>query len=94
MRNLELIYKKSHHYDDIKVQLMVQNVYENISYVYDENNSIFKINHNSGDVDELCKYEGVNAMEFIQLNDSLCFTTTSGNIIQYSFNTGQCDVVS
>lgn len=94
MRNLGLICKKSHQYDDIKVRLMVQHVFENVSYVYDENNSILKIDHNSGEIEKLCKFEDVVALEFIQINDCLCFATSSGDIIQYNFNTNQYDTVS
>lgn len=94
MRNLKLICRKSHKYGDVKVRLMVQHAFENTSYLYDENNTILKINHDSGNVEELCSIEGVVALEFIQINDCLCIATESGDIIQYNFNTNQYETVS
>lgn len=94
MRNLKLIYKRSHQYDDIKARLMVQHVFENISYIYDENNAILKIDHDSGVIEELCKYEDVIALEYIQINDCLCFATKSGYIVQYNFITNHHEIVS
>ena len=93
MRNLKLIYKKSHQYDDIKARLMVQHVFESISYVYDENNAILKIDHESGVIEELCNFEDVIALEYIQINDCLCFATKSGYISQYNFSTKQHEIV-
>lgn len=65
---------------------------ENISFVYD-GNSAKSIDHNTGDIKELCIYENVIAMEFIQLNECLCLATADGEIVQYNFNTNESEVV-
>lgn len=94
MRNLALICRKSHQYDDLKARLMVQHVFENVSFVYSDKNTILKINHDVGKAEELCQYEGVVAIEFVQINDCVCFATESGDIVQYNLGTNQYDIVS
>lgn len=93
MRNLKLIYSQWHEYDGVGATLMTQHGFdENVSFVYDQ--SIVKsINHSTGEIKDLCSYEGVVGMEFVQLNDCLCLATESGEIIQYNFNSNEAEVV-
>lgn len=94
MRNLKIIYRKSHKYEGFKAQLMSQHVLENISYIYDGENKVVKsLNHQTEEDKELCSYDGVIAMEFIQINDCLCFATDSGEIVCYNFNSNDFEVV-
>ncbi|KAG5673316.1 hypothetical protein PVAND_003376 [Polypedilum vanderplanki] len=94
MRNLKLIYKRSHKYNGIKAQLMSQHVFDNISYIYDENDKIVKsIDHTTSEIKELCSFDGVIALEYVQINDCLCFATESGEIIIYNFNSNDYEVV-
>lgn len=92
MRNLKLLYQRTQKYDGIKAQLMVQHPLEDITFIY--NDGIVKsINHKSGNVEELCALDGVIAMEFIQINDCLCFATESGEIVQYNFMSQEYETV-
>lgn len=91
MRNLKLLYERKLKYDGIKADLLVQHPLEDITFVY-FGGILKSINHSSGEIKELCVYEGVNAMDFIQINDCLCFATESGDIIQYNMNTGEHEV--
>jgi hypothetical protein len=93
MRNLKLIYRKSHNYDGVRARLMSQHVFENITYIYDQDKIIKSVNHNTGEIKELCAYDGVIAMEFIQINDCLCFATESGEIVSYNFISNDFEVV-
>lgn len=85
MRNLKLLYHRTLKYDGIKAKLIVQHPLEDfITFVYFEG-SVKLINHKSGEVKNLCSFDGVIAMEYIQINDCLCLATESGEIIQYNF---------
>lgn len=65
---------------------------DKLHFVYDSN-IVRCVNTGSGEVRDLCCYEGVIAMEFVQLNDCLCMATDKGEIIQYNFNDGESEVV-
>lgn len=94
MRNLRLLYKKTQKYEKFKVRLMSHHPFENITYLYDDENQIVKsINHNEEKLNDLCCYNGVMAMEFIQLNDCLCLSTDNGEIIQYNLNSDDFEAV-
>lgn len=93
MRNLKLLYRLSYKYEGVKADLIAQHAFnENISFVYD-GNVVKSINHETGEIKELCFYDDVIAMEFIQLNDCLCLATRKGEIIQYNFNEDESEVV-
>lgn len=93
MRNLQLLYSLTSKFRGLKADLIAQHGFnEKLHFVYDSN--IVKcINTDSGDVQDLCSYEDIVAMEFVQLNDCLCLATDKGEIIQYSFNDNDCEVV-
>lgn len=95
MRNLKLLYRLSYKYEGVKADLIVQHAFnENISFVYSNDENIVKsINHDTGEIKELCVYEDVAAMEFVQLNDCLCLATRKGEIIQFNLNEGDSEVV-
>lgn len=92
MRNLKLLYQRKLTYDGIKAKLLVQHPLEDITFTCDGGGTLKSINHNCGEIKELCSYDGVIAMDFIQINDCLCFATESGDIIQYNMNTGEHEV--
>lgn len=93
MKNLKLLYKLTHQYDEVMAELMTQHGFnENVSFVYDQN-SVKSIDHSNGEIKELGYYEGVIAMEFVQLTDCLCLATEKGEIIQYSFTSGDSETV-
>lgn len=92
MRNLKLLYNLSHKYDGVQAQLIAQHAFNEISFVYDFN-VVKSINHESGEIKELCCYEDVISMEFVQLNDCLCLATRNGEIIQFNFNNNEAEVV-
>lgn len=93
MRNLQLLYSLHHKYDGISAVLMCQHAFhENISFVYD--GSVVKsLNNSTGNVKELHFQEGIIAMEFVQLNDCLCFATSDGEIVQFNLNDESSEVV-
>lgn len=94
MRNLQLLYSLIYKYDGVDdVVLMCQNAFlDKISYTYD-GTVVKSLNHSSGEVKELHFQERIIAMEFVQLNDSLCFATTDGEIIQFNLNGENFEVV-
>lgn len=92
MRNLKLLYQRTLKYDGIKAKLMVQHPLEDFTFIYCDG-IVKSINHKSRDVKELCAFEGVIAMEFIQINDCLCLATESGEIIQYNFMNNEQETV-
>lgn len=92
MNNLRLCYQKTLKYDGIKANLFVQHPYENISFVY-YNGIIKSIDHNNKEVKELCVYDGIIAMDYIQINDCICFATENGEIVQYNMNDAKFEVV-
>lgn len=93
MRNLKLLYRLSYKYEGVGAELIAQHSFnENISFAYD-GNIVKSINHESGEIKELCFYDDVIAMEFIQLNDCLCLATRKGEIIQLNYNEGESEVV-
>lgn len=67
-------------------------IHGNISIVYDLDNIVKSLNHETGEVKDLCVREDIIAMEYIQLNDCLCLATESGEIIQYSFSDESSEV--
>lgn len=94
MKNLKQIYTLQYKYDGFKSKLMTQHANsENITFVYDDFNAVKSIDHKTGDVRDLCIYEGVIAMEFIQLNECLCLALNGGEIIQYCLSTEEPEVV-
>lgn len=93
MKNLKLLYRRSHKYDEISAKFIVQHaINENVSFVYD-GNIVKSLNHANNESKDLCSYEKVIAMDFIQLNECLCLATEDGDIIQYNLTDDQCEVV-
>lgn len=93
MKNLKLLYSLSNYYDGVTPEIITKHVFdENISFVYDQN-IVKSINHESGEIKELCCYENVIAIEFVQLNDCLCLATREGEIIQYNLSDESAEVV-
>jgi IKI3 family len=93
MRNLKLIYQRTHKYDGIKADLMVQHPLEtNITFVYFDG-ILRSIDHNTGEIKQLCEKKDVNCMEFIQINECLCLATNSGEIIQFNINSSDLETV-
>lgn len=93
MRNLKLLYTQSCSFDGERAELIAQNAFnEKVSFIYNQN-LVKSLNTETGDVKELCRYEGVIAMEFVQLNECLCMATKSGEIIQYNLNDNESEVV-
>lgn len=93
MRNLQLLYSVHHKYDAVSPILMCSHAFhDNISFVYD-GNAVKSLNHSSGEVKELHFQEGIIAMEFVQLNDCLCFATSDGEIVQFSLIDESSEVV-
>lgn len=93
MKNLKLLYSVSKTYEGLAPEIIAKHAFnENISYVYDQN-IVKSIDHESGEIKELCCYEGVIAIEFVQLNDCLCLATSQGEIIQFNFNDNSAEVV-
>lgn len=84
MRNLKLLYKRTLKYDGVKAKMMVQHPLEDVTFVYFDG-IVKSINHKSGGIKDICYYDGVIAMEFIQINDCLCLATESGEIVHYNF---------
>ncbi|CRL07533.1 CLUMA_CG020498, isoform A [Clunio marinus] len=95
MKNLTLKYHYSKRYKEHECKLMTQHAFnENISFVYDGNNkSVNLYDHHSCEVKELFNYDGIIAMEYVQLNDCLCLATDEGEIVQYNFTTNDYEVV-
>lgn len=93
MRNLKLLYRKCHKYGNIKTRLMSQHEFDNISFVYDFKNILKSIDHNSGEIKDLCLYDGVIALDYINLNDCLCFATDAGEIVQFNLSSSDSEVV-
>lgn len=93
MRNLQLLYSLTHKYDGIDALLMCQHAFhDNISFVYD-GEVVKSLNISTGDVKELHFQQGIIAMEFVQLNDCLCFATKDGEIVQFNLNDESSEVV-
>lgn len=92
MRNLQLLYSLHHKYDGVSPVLMCQHAFEEISFVYDSN-IVKSLNHSTGEVKELHFQEGIIAMEFVQLNDCLCFATSDGEIVQFNLTDETSEVV-
>jgi elongator complex protein 1 len=92
MRNLKLLYQRTLKYDGIKAKLMVQHPLEDVTFIYFDG-IVKSINHKENEVKDLCEIDGVIAMEFIQINECLCFATESGEIIQYNFMTEDHEAV-
>lgn len=94
MRNLKLLYSISCKYDGVEAGLIAQHPFNsNISFVYDKNSVVKSLNHETGEVKELCVREDVIAMEFVQLNDCLCLVTRAGEMIQYNLIDNELEVV-
>jgi WD40 repeat protein len=66
---------------------------ENISFVCDKNGNIKSLNYQTQEVTDLCTYENVIAMEYVQINDCLCFATKGGEIVQYNLMSNELEVV-
>lgn len=92
MRNLQLLYQLIHQYDGVKAELMVQHAFERISFVYTEG-TIKSLDHRTGIATELFQQEHVIALDYVQLNNSLCLATDIGEIIQYNLEQNESEVV-
>lgn len=93
MRNLKLLYRQSLKYDGVKAKFIVHHpLNENVSFVYD-GGSLKSLHHATNEAKDLCSYENVMAMDFIQLNECLCFATEEGEIVQYNLSNGDLEVV-
>jgi hypothetical protein len=92
MRNLNLLYTLHRKYDGVSPVLMCQHAFEDVSFVYDSQ-VVQSLNHSSGEVKELHFQEGIIAMEFVQLNDCLCFATSEGEIVQFNLTDETSEVV-
>lgn len=93
MRNLQLLYTHNSKFDGINAVLMCQHAFhDNISFVYD-GEVVKSLNHTTGDVKELHFQTGLIAMEFVQLNDCLCFASNDGEIVQFNLNDESSEVV-
>lgn len=93
MRNLKLLYRQSYKYDSVKAHLITHHsINDYIVFVYD-GNVVKSLNNETGEIKELCFHDDVIAMQFVQLNDCLCLATCKGEIIQYSLNDNESEVV-
>lgn len=93
MKNLKLLYSLSSNYEGLTPEIITKHAFDdNILFVYDQN-IVKSINHESGEIKELCCYENVIAIEFVQLNDCLCLATSQGEIIQYNLTDDSSEVV-
>lgn len=94
MRNLRLLHRLSQKFNGIAPKFMTLHLFrENIAFVYDRNSSVKIIDRDSGDIKDLCRYEDIVAMEFIQLSDCLCISTEKGEIIQFNLSNDESEVV-
>lgn len=87
------MYELAHQYDGVKAELMTQHGFnDNVTFVYDRN-IVKSIDHSTGEIKELGCNEGVIGMEFVQLNDVLCWATEAGEIVQYNFSSDEAETV-
>ncbi len=92
MKNLKLLYRRSLKYEETKTELLVHHPLEDISFIY-SGNVVKLINHQNGEIKELCTYDEVIAMEYIQINDCLCLATSSGEILNHNLLSGENEAV-
>ena len=93
MRNLQLLYSLRHKYAGVSPVLMCSHAFnDNISFVYD-GTAVKSLDHSTGEEKELHFQEGIILMEFLQLNDCLCFATKEGEIVHFNLIDESSEVV-
>jgi elongator complex protein 1 len=92
MRNLKLLYQKTYKYEIVNARLMTNHAFDDTTFIYD-GKVVKSFNHNDEEIKDLCSFDDVIAMEYVQLNDCLCLATSSGEIITYNFMNNECETV-
>lgn len=88
MRNLKIV--SSQHFQHTRMELnrnIVNHMHNRSLFFVNGNKSVKLCNNKSGDVKEIYSGGEIVAMEFLQLNESLCVATSEGEIVVIDLNT-------
>lgn len=85
MRNLKVVGSQHFKHPRMELNRIVNHMYDKSIFFMNENSSVKLCNNKSGDVRDIYS-GGIVAMEFLQLNESLCLATSEGEIVIIDLN--------
>lgn len=86
MRNLKVVNSQRFHHQQMDVSLIVNHLYDKNIFFVNDGSSVKMCNNKSSSVREIYSGGEIVAMEFLQLNESLCVATSEGEIVTIDLN--------
>lgn len=87
MRNLKIVSSHRVKHEPLDVKLIVHHMHDKNTFFVSDGSSVKLCNNKSGDMREIYSGGEIIAMEFLQLNETLCVATSEGEIVTIELNT-------
>ena len=93
MKNLSLLLSVHHQYDEDNVKIFVQHPFENVSFTWN-GKTLKSINHDKETIEELAEFDAIIGIEYVQISNSLCLSSESGDIFLFHLDNKESEAVA